>query len=84
MDNFLKLGMGLLIGGAIGNLIDRLKTGYVIDFIDFRVWPVFNIADISIVVGVGIIIYFMVFFPEKQIDENKDACNEWSDICSWR
>ena len=84
MDNFLKLGMGLLIGGAIGNLIDRLKTGYVIDFIDFRVWPVFNIADISIVVGVGIIIYFMVFFPEKQIDENKDECNEWSDICSWR
>ena len=76
MDNFLKLGMGLLIGGAIGNLIDRLKTGYVIDFIDFRVWPVFNIADISIVVGVGIIIYFMVFFPEKQIDENKDECNE--------
>ena len=76
MDNFLKLGMGLLIGGAIGNLIDRLKTGYVIDFIDFRVWPVFNIADISIVAGVGIIIYFMVFFPEKQIDENKDECNE--------
>ena len=76
MDNFLKLGMGLLIGGAIGNLIDRLKTGYVVDFIDFRVWPVFNIADISIVVGVGIIIYFMVFFPEKQIDENKDECNE--------
>ena len=76
MDNFLKLGMGLLIAGAIGNLIDRLKTVYVIDFIDFRVWPVFNIADISIVVGVGIIIYFMVFFPEKQIDENKDECNE--------
>ena len=61
MNLFLKIGMALLIGGAIGNLIDRVKTGYVIDFIDFRIWPVFNIADIAIVIGVGIIIYFMLF-----------------------
>jgi len=41
----------LILGGAIGNLIDRIIYGYVIDFIDFRVWPVFNIADSAITVG---------------------------------
>jgi len=41
----------LILGGAIGNLIDRIVYGYVIDFIDFRVWPVFNIADSAITVG---------------------------------
>lgn len=52
----LKVGIGLQVGGAVGNVIDRVKTGYVVDFFDFRIWPVFNIADIAIVVGVGIII----------------------------
>jgi len=41
----------LILGGAAGNLIDRMFFGYVIDFIDFRVWPVFNIADSAITVG---------------------------------
>jgi hypothetical protein len=39
------------LGGAIGNLIDRIFLGYVIDFIDFRVWPVFNVADSAITIG---------------------------------
>lgn len=42
----------LVIGGALGNLYDRLRYGYVVDFLDFRVWPVFNIADSAICVGV--------------------------------
>lgn len=42
---------GLIIGGAIGNYIDRIFRGYVIDFMDFKVWPVFNFADICIVIG---------------------------------
>ncbi len=46
----------LILGGAIGNLIDRITLGYVIDFIDFRVWPVFNIADSAITVGAAIIL----------------------------
>ena len=46
----------LILGGAIGNLIDRIAYGYVIDFIDLRVWPVFNIADSAITIGAGIII----------------------------
>ena len=44
-------GTALVLGGAIGNLIDRLRFGWVIDFLDFRVWPVFNIADSCISVG---------------------------------
>lgn len=45
------VGFSLILGGAIGNLIDRILYGYVIDFIDFRVWPVFNIADSAITIG---------------------------------
>ncbi|MBI4226912.1 MAG: signal peptidase II [Candidatus Omnitrophica bacterium] len=44
-------GMGLILGGAVGNLVDRLRFGAVTDFLDFRVWPVFNVADSSITIG---------------------------------
>lgn len=52
-NKFLCWGFGLELGGALGNLVDRLLYGKVIDFFDFQVWPVFNIADIAIVAGVG-------------------------------
>ena len=52
-----KAGCGLFLGGAIGNLIDRARQGLVIDFFDFRIWPIFNIADIAICIGVGLIIW---------------------------
>lgn len=52
-----KAGCGLFLGGAIGNLIDRARQGLVIDFFDFRIWPVFNIADIAICIGVGLLIW---------------------------
>lgn len=61
----LRMGVILLVGGAAGNLVDRIRTGLVVDFIDFRIWPVFNIADIAIVVGVGIIIYSMLHTPSR-------------------
>ena len=47
----------LIIGGTFGNLYDRLQYGYVIDFLDFRVWPVFNLADASICIGVAWIVW---------------------------
>lgn len=46
-----NLSLALILGGAAGNLIDRLFLGYVIDFLDFRVWPVFNMADSAITAG---------------------------------
>lgn len=49
------IAFSLILGGAIGNLIDRTFYGYVIDFIDLRIWPVFNIADSAITVGAVII-----------------------------
>jgi len=57
---YVQLSTASLLGGIIGNLIDRFRLGYVIDFIDFRVWPTFNIADMAITLGViGLIIYFL-------------------------
>lgn len=57
----LSIALGLIIGGAIGNLVDRLYQGAVVDFLDFHVaglhWPAFNLADSAITVGVAIILY---------------------------
>jgi signal peptidase II len=52
----MRWALGLVLGGAVGNLIDRLRFGHVIDFIDLRVWPVFNIADSAITIGVACLI----------------------------
>ncbi len=62
-----RWGVALLLGGAVGNLIDRVRTGRVIDFLDFRIWPVFNIADVGICIGVALLIYTMAFEREKEI-----------------
>jgi len=51
------VAFSLILGGAIGNLIDRIVYGHVIDFIDFRIWPVFNIADSTITIGAILIVY---------------------------
>jgi len=47
----LRLVLGLLLGGALGNLIDRVRLGHVTDFLDFGPWPIFNVADTAVVVG---------------------------------
>ncbi len=50
-----RIALGLVLGGAIGNLIDRVRLGYVVDFVDLHWWPVFNLADSAIVVGVALL-----------------------------
>jgi len=56
----LRIALGLQLGGAIGNLTDRVRLGRVTDFIDVGAWPAFNVADSSIVVGVTVILAFFV------------------------
>jgi signal peptidase II len=59
-----SIALGLILGGAIGNLIDRLRYGMVVDFLDFHVsryhWPAFNVADSAISIGVGLMLLDMV------------------------
>ncbi len=57
--------LALQLGGALGNLIDRLRLGYVLDFIDVRVWPVFNIADSAITLGVLLLVGYLIFCDRK-------------------
>lgn len=59
-----KVSIGFILGGAIGNMIDRIRLGYVIDFLDFRVWPVFNFADSFITIG-AVILFWNLFIPTK-------------------
>lgn len=58
---YFHYGCVALLAGAVGNLIDRVRTGLVVDYLDFRVWPVFNIADIAIVVGVISMMYAIIY-----------------------
>jgi len=52
-----EIGVALIMGGAVGNLIDRFHYGHVVDFLDFRVWPVFNVADSAITIGaIGLVL----------------------------
>lgn len=56
----LRLCIGLMVGGALGNLVDRVRLGYVVDFVDLGWWPVFNLADSAIVVGIsGLVLAFL-------------------------
>ncbi len=52
-------GLGLAAGGASGNLVDRLRHGAVLDFIDVAAWPVFNLADTAIVAGVALLLWHL-------------------------
>jgi len=70
MGAWLRYGTLMLLGGAAGNLIDRIVSGFVVDFLDFRFWPVFNLADIAIVIGVGCMIYGILLQDDSEQEEN--------------
>ncbi|QKG84747.1 lipoprotein signal peptidase [Kroppenstedtia pulmonis] len=63
--------LALILGGAVGNLIDRVRMGEVVDFLDFRLihYPIFNIADSAIVIGVIIMVYLTLKSPDMDQDE---------------
>jgi signal peptidase II len=80
-DRLSTLALGLILGGAVGNLLDRLRLGEVVDFLHFRlwggfVWPDFNFADSFIVVGVAMLIF------ELLATEGEDRANAGSDESS--
>jgi len=63
-----KSALGLVLGGTIGNLIDRLRFGCVTDFIDIGIWPAFNIADSAVVVGVIMFAYSLLLLTRAEKD----------------
>jgi signal peptidase II len=90
-----NLSLSLFIGGAIGNMIDRVFVGYVVDFLEFTFidFPVFNVADICVVFGAGIMIVYALFFDKTffvdkktttvsahtEEDANNDGTNQKND-----
>jgi len=69
---WLRIALALQLGGALGNLLDRLRYGAVVDFIEFHIdvinfhWPVFNLADTAIVIGVGILLACLTTQQEQE------------------
>lgn len=77
ISRFSRISISLIIAGGMSNLIDRIILGYVTDMIDFRIFPVFNIADISVCVGCMLLIVGM-FLPEKLDKDNlPEQSNDW-------
>ena len=72
------LAIGMQLGGAIGNLIDRLRVGAVVDFLDVGRWPIFNLADSSIVVGMAILMGFLFFSGKESRPDSPDTGTEGS------
>ncbi|HJP41418.1 MAG TPA: signal peptidase II [Dehalococcoidia bacterium] len=64
-----RLGLALMLGGAAGNLFDRLREGEVVDFLKVPNWPAFNVADSAITVGVVLLLWMMVFQAPQQADQ---------------
>ena len=67
----LRLALGLQLGGALGNLVDRVRFGEVTDFVDFPRYPEFNVADASIVLGLGVIVLFIFLSERAQKQERR-------------
>jgi len=68
-STYSRFGLSLVLGGAIGNLIDRIRFGKVVDFIDFSVgdfhWPAFNVADSSLTIGMSVIFFLVLIKKES-------------------
>jgi len=69
----LRFSLGLQLGGAVGNLLDRLSRGCVVDFIYFKFWPVFNVADSCIFVGAILMAYFLLKEGKERPGEQQET-----------
>lgn len=71
----LPAALGLVVGGSVSNLFDRVTNGYVTDFVDFGLWPTFNLADFFIVLGVAALIFFLIapdrYLPRSTCDSSQ-------------
>ena len=73
-DKLIRLAMAMLLGGAVGNLIDRLNLGYVVDFVSIGEFPVFNVADASISLGV-VVLFIGMWMQEREKKAGQEAGN---------
>ncbi len=74
-----EMALGFIEGGIAGNLIDRIATGAVIDFLDFHFWPVFNLADVSIVSGITLIL--LEHMAKKKHAPSSVPVNSGKELC---
>lgn len=77
-NNLFKIALALIIGGGIGNMIDRVFLGYVVDFLDFCAFPslwkwIFNIADTSVCVGAGLVMLYLIIDIVKEAKKEKES-----------
>ncbi len=79
-NRFLKLSLSVVLGGALGNLIDRIFRGSVVDFIDFRFgnyhFYIFNIADMFICIGTALLAFYLLFLYKEKDETMPKADNE--------
>ena len=69
----LRMALALQLGGAAGNLIDRIRSGEVTDFVNFQFWPAFNVADASITIGVATIFWFFLVAERERVRDKPDV-----------
>jgi signal peptidase II len=69
------IAVGLVAGGAIGNLVDRVRQGQVTDFVDLPSWPPFNLADVAITCGVLLLVFLYLREAEREPGGEKEPCD---------
>jgi signal peptidase II len=79
-----RLLLGLILGGAVGNLIDRVYDGAVIDFIEMGIgghwWPVYNVADIGVTVGAVLLLWYLIMSQRGEPQAAKDSTARSDDV----
>ncbi len=77
-NKLFQLSLAFILGGGIGNMIDRILLGYVVDFIDFRLinFAIFNVADSFVCIGAALMFIYVLFVESKENKKSEDECDE--------